>query len=656
MLRFFGKLHTDVFHSIKTQRGFYGSCAYSIMQTITYCLNLFALLGSTLVSAADVLTNNYDDFRTGANLSELTLNVANVTLQSFGRMFSYAVDGPSLSQPLVATRVDLPDGARRDLVIVTTASNSVYAFDAEASGDGPIWRNTLVELPGGAVAEPSGIFSTPVIDRKLSTVYVVAGIRQGDRPKYILHALNLSDGQLLASVLIEGALRIGAAAIAFEPSATRIAVQRAALAIAKGKVIVAFGGDFFEGWVFAFDQADLTRAPGVYCTTCASRVKTLSNVDFLDSSCILLGPGGGIWQSGRGPVVDANGLVYFFTGNKQHVIKKGCIIPPSDNACSQCKTEGGCLCKGIGNSGVCRGPDVCQTNVSESLEMFDTNEALIQLDPSKGLKLTGWFRPANWNIAGADGLEINDLDLGGSGPLMIPGDQRIIGGGKQGVMYVLDTQRASGACVPSPTQTCIANDAIQSFQVAPPPPRPNQYYRHILGGPVIWTRKPKKRDAMAYVWRENDHLRAYRIGDQFLGCNTVKPAATTSHNCPSIAQSEDFIDHHPGGILAVSANGADSKTAIVWAATTRTINGPGKLMAFKAEPQTSAPNLLSKIWDSDLCVEDRLDLGADFVPPTIANGKVYLATNANRIDVFGVMVNKKCTEEPLPKSFGPMLQ
>ena len=30
--------------------------------------------------------------------------------------------------------------------------------------------------------------------------------------------------------------------------------------------------------------------------------------------------------------------------------------------------------------------------------------------------------------------------------------------------------------------------------------------------------------------------------------------------------------------------------------------------------------------------------------------------NANRIDVFWVMVNKKCTEEPLPKSFGPMLQ
>ena len=626
------------------------------MRPIRYSLGLFALLCSTLGSATDVLTNNYDNFRTGANLDESTLSVANVTLQSFGLMFSYAVDGPSLSQPLVATRVGLADGSRRDLVVVTTASNSVYAFNAAAGGDGPIWRNTLVELPDGTAAEPNGIFSTPVIDRARNIVYVVAGFRRGDVAKYVLHALNLSDGRVLGSVLIKGAQRIGDEVIAFEPTATRIAVQRAALAIAKGKVIVAFGGDFFEGWVFAFDSVDLKRPPGVFCTTCASRVKVLSKVDFLDSSCILLGPGGGIWQSGRGPVVDEHGLVYFFTGNKQHVIKKGCVIPPSDNACSQCKTDGGCLCKGIGNSGVCRGPDICHTNVSESREIFDTNEALIQLDPGNGLKLKGWFRPANWNILGSEGLEINDLDLGGSGPLLIPGTHRFIGGGKQGLVYVLDTQRATDTCVPSSTKTCIATDALQSFQVAPAPPRPNQYYRHILGGPVIWSRSPEKGGAMAYVWRENDHLRAYRIDDQFLDCNTVNPAATASHNCPSIAQSEEFIDHHPGGILAVSANGAEGETAIVWAATTRTVNGPGKLMAFKAEPDTNAPNLLTKIWDSDICVEDRLDLGADFVAPTIANGKVYLATNANRIDVFGPMTKKNCTEEPLPKSFGPMLQ
>lgn len=617
-------------------------------------IGVLALLWSVLASAVEVLTNNYDGFRTGANLNESGLNVANVAQQSFGKIFSYAVDGPSLSQPLIATQVEFSGGARRDVAIITTASNSVYAFDA--NGSELIWRKTLAELPDGAAAEPIGIFSTPVIDRQRNAVYVVAGLRQGDGAKYILHALNLSNGQLEDSVLIEGVLRVADELIAFEPTATRIAVQRAALAIAKGKIIVAFGGDFFEGWVFAFDQADLKRSPGVFCTTCASRLKAISKVDFMDTACILLGPGGGIWQSGRGPVVDDNGLVYFFTGNKQHVIKKGCVIPPSDNACSQCNTAGGCPCKGLGNSGVCRGPDVCQANAAGNGEIFDVNEALIQLDPGDSLKLKGWFRPANWNIAGSEGLEINDLDLGGSGPLMIPGTNRLIGGGKQGLLYVLDTQPATDTCVPSLERTCIANNAVQSFQVAPPPSRPNQYYRHILGGPVIWSRTPDKGGAMAYVWRENDHLRAYRIDAQFQGCSSENPAPTATHHCPSRAQSEDFIDHHPGGILAVSAKGDDSTTAIVWAATTRTVNGPGKLMAFKAEPDPASPDTLSKIWDSDICVEDRLDLGADFVPPTIANGKVYMATNANRIDVFGVIAKKDCTAEPLPKSFGPMLQ
>ena len=106
----------------------------------------------------------------------------------------------------------------------------------------------------------------------------------------------------------------------------------------------------------------------------------------------------------------------------------------------------------------------------------------------------------------------------------------------------------------------------------------------------------------------------------------------------------------------MSANSSDSATAIVWASTTRMINGPGKLMAFKALPEASTPDVLTKIWDSDICVEDRLDLGSDFVPPTVANGKVYVATNANRVDVFGLMKDKQCTQQPLPKSFGPMLQ
>lgn len=607
--------------------------------------------------AHDVLTNNYDNGRTGANLSEPVLNVANVAVESFGRQFHYDVDGPIFAQPLLVSDLQLSRGERRNVLFVATANNTVFAFDADRAEDALLWRRQLTALPDGVSLPPNGIFSTPVIDRRRGVIYVVAGLSHDIGQKFVVHALRLVDGKdQQQPALIEGAVSVDKNRIEFQPTATRIAVQRAALAIANNKLIVAFGGDYFEGWVFAFDTSNLRAPPAVFCITCASRDSGISRVDYLDGRCIQLGPGGGIWQSGRGPAIDSAGKVYFFTGNKQHVIKAGCIIPPAVNACSTCSLPEGCQCKATRFSDVCRGPEVCHANESNDRAVFDLNEALIELDSAQDLKLTGWHRPANWNIAGVDGLELNDLDLGGSGPLLLPNTGRLVGGGKQGVMYLLDTASRKIPCRPTLDENCIAPIARQSFQLAPAPPRPNQYYRHILGGPVLWNRPEALGGARVFVWRVNDHLRSYRVGDEFIDCDTINPAPTTSHHCRSVAQSEEFIDHNPGGVLAVSANGSNAKSAIVWASTTRTINGPGKLMAFKAEPNKDTPQLLDKIWDSDICVEDRLDLGSDFVPPTIANGRVYLATNANRVEVFGLIADKKCAEEVLPKSFGPMLQ
>ena len=614
-----------------------------------------ALFCGEISFARDVLTNNYDNFRTGANLQESLLNTANVRGSSFGRLFHLDVDGPILAQPLVVHDIELPTGMKGDVVFIATANNSLYAFDIRGSDRALLWQRQLIALADDRVLPAQGIYSTPVIDRARGIIFVVAALMDGNNQRYVLHAIRLTDGSdAQRRILIQGAVKTGGARIEFQPTATRIAVQRAALAVAQDRLIIAFGGDYFEGWVFAYDLNDLAAPPSTFCTTCASRDAAISNIDYLDAKCVVLGPGGGIWQSGRGPVVDSRGKVYFFTGNKQHVIKAGCLIAPSSNVCSSCSKEGGCVCQGTRFSEVCRGADVCHANQSEDQRVFDVNESLIQLDPQQGLKLTGWFRPKNWDIAGSEGLEINDLDLSGSGPLLIPGTERIVGGGKQGILYVLDVTAPAKPCAATLRETCIASDSVQSFQVAPPPPRPNQYYRYIMGGPVLWARTLDEGGSRAYVWRQNDYLRSYRLTDRIEGCDTRNVAPTTSHNCPSDAQSEEFIDHQPGGILAISANGADAKSAIVWATTTRMSNGPGKLMAFKALPD--ADNGLKKIWDSDSCVQDRLDLGSEFVPPTIANGKVFVATNANRVDVFGLMPGKKCTDEPLPKSLGPMMQ
>lgn len=611
-------------------------------------------------AATDVLVNNYDNFRTGANLTESILNVSNVKPETFGRLFSYSVDGAVLGQPLVASGVSVLNGGTRDVVYVTTVNNSVYAFDAQGGSGSPLWQVALTQLPSGRAATVTGIYSTPVIDRSSQAIYVVAGLMEGSRAKYVLHALNLSDGSEKNSgpVVISGSVKVDSSLVPFEPTNTRLAVQRAALAIAQDKVIVAFGGDFFEGWVFAYDKSNLRAPPSIFCTTCVSRVASISGIDYLNADCIFLGPGGGIWQAGRGPVVDTHGMVYFFTGNKAHIIRDGCTVPRNNNSCAGCSTAGGCPCKGIGTAKVCRGPDTCIAHEAGNRQLFDVNESLIQLNPARGLELTGWFRPANWDDPGANGLEVSDLDLGGSGPALIPGTTRLIGGGKQGVLYVFDTTLTS-SCVPSLTNTCMSAaipNPVQSFQVAPPPPPPNDYYRHLFGGLVIWSRSAAQGGSLAFVWRENDYLRSYPISNKFDGCDTNSPPPTTSHNCPSSAQSQDFIDHHPGGILAISANASDAATAIVWASTTRGINGPGKLMAFKAVAEPSMPSQLKKIWDSDFCEDDRLDMGSGFIPPTVANGKVYLATGANKVEVFGLINARECAAQPVSEFPGPMLQ
>lgn len=628
------------------------------------CRLLLAAVLAWAASAAatEVLTNNYDAGRTGANLTERILHAGNVRPGSFGRLFSLDVDAAIYAQPLLAEAVVMPGGDRRDLLLVATANNTVYAFDARGGAAPPVWRRTLERLGSEPDSSVRGILGTPVIDRAAGVLYVVAAFAGGAAGHFQLHALDLADGheRVQGPVAVRAAVRVDGVEVAFRPTETRIAVQRAGLALAAGKVIVAFGGDFFEGWVMAYDAADLRAAPAAFCTVCASRVQAVSGVNYLDADCTFLGPGGGIWQAGRAPVVDAQGQVYFFTGNKAHIVRRGCLLPPVHNACASCDQPQGCPCKGVGGSRLCRGPDTCIANHSADGRAFDTNESLVVLDPTRDLALAGWWRPSHWNAAGPEGLERNDLDLGGSGPVLVPGTRRLLGGGKQGIVYLLDAVAAAPGCEPGLQRSCLGPgpNPVQSFAVAPAPPEPQGYYRHILGGPVLWPRPAQAGGTLAFLWRENDHLRSYALAadGQVLGCSTDAPAATASVRCEGLARSAQYIDHHPGGVLTLSADDANPDSGIVWANTSRIGGGPGHLMAFAALPREPGSGRLDLLWDSEACPGDHVEVGADFMPPTVANGRVFLATGGNRVDVFGLLAGRACAPAPAPAGPGPLLQ
>ena len=89
--------------------------------------------------------------------------------------------------------------------------------------------------------------------------------------------------------------------------------------------------------------------------------------------------------------------------------------------------------------------------------------------------------------------------------------------------------------------------------------------------------------------------------------------------------------------LSLSVKGTQLGTGIVWAAQSYSGDSnqqtvPGILRAFDAS------NLKNELWDSKQNAS-RDDVGnyAKFSPPTIANGKVYVATFSNKLLVYGLL-------------------
>ena len=141
----------------------------------------FFLAANFLWGQTHVLTANYANERTNANLKKTILTAANVTPAHFGKLGEYAVDGQIYAQPLYVTGAETAGQGIRNVVYVATMHNSLYAFNAELPGSTtPLWQVNLgPSVPAGVVRvggiNPEvGILSTPVIDLRTNTIYVVA--------------------------------------------------------------------------------------------------------------------------------------------------------------------------------------------------------------------------------------------------------------------------------------------------------------------------------------------------------------------------------------------------------------------------------------------------------------------------------------------------
>jgi uncharacterized repeat protein (TIGR03806 family) len=442
-------------------------------------LSFKTLTNSTLAS---VLTWHNDNTRAGANTNETQLTLANVNAGSFGKLFSYSVDGQVYAEPLIAANVTIPGQGTHNVLYVVTEHDSIYAFDADTMVSTPYWSKSFINPAGGITtvsasesAEPniypeSGITATPVIDPASGTIYLEVRTKEivGGVTSYPhrLHALDMTTGQERSNspVLIQCTNYPGIGTPGSNDTDGKGHVLwnglrencRPALLLANGVVYITFAspGDNppYYGWIFAYNA------------------QTMQQVGVLNDAPN--GGYGGIWSAGCGPAADAKGFVYLNTGN---------------------------------------GPfDSTTNNYGDSyLKLAITN------NPTNSLALVDYFTPYNQQA-----LANSDIDVGSAGYLVLPDSagssnhpHLLLGGSKANTIYLLDRD--------SMGKYNSANDS----QIV-------QELNGAVGG--MWC-SPAYFNGMFYIAGSGDSLKSFTIS------NGVMSASPTAHSATSFGQSTPCI-------------------------------------------------------------------------------------------------------------------
>jgi hypothetical protein len=89
---------------------------------------------------------------------------------------------------------------------------------------------------------------------------------------------------------------------------------------------------------------------------------------------------------------------------------------------------------------------------------------------------------------------------------------------------------------------------------------------------------------------------------------------------------------YPGGAMSVSANG--SSNGILWAVQRNDVTAPGVLFAY--DPRHNGSTLQVLYSSAQAGTRDTLDLAAKFSIPTVANGKVYVASDSD-LTIYGLL-------------------
>jgi hypothetical protein len=533
------------------------------------------LLGivSTVCGDVSVLTQHNDLGRTGANLHETILNTGNVNAAHFGLVFFRAVDDQIYGQPLIAAQVNLGAKGVNNIVIVATVNDSVYAFDADKPSVSAPYWKVNFLSP--QAVPPRNTDMTGACGGEYRDFSGNIGIVSTPVIDPVAGTL-----YVLARTKENGSNFVQR----FHALDLRTGMERPYSPVVITATYPGHGAGSVQG-VIHFDPLRENQRAGLALVNGVVYIAWTSHCDW--------GPYHG-WLIGYDGQTLEQRVVYNTTpdGYNGGIWMSG-QAPAAD-------TEGN-LYITVGNGSV-----GTKSNPSDPI---NRGESFLKLTPDGGsMRVASWFTPQNWFE-----LESTDNDFGNSGPLLIPGMRLAFSGTKEGKVYLVNRDQMGGLGAGG------GSNGVQSFQVSKPGASAG-----LFGSPVWWNGPD---GAYAYLWCKEDRLRQYKFdsrGGKFL--------------LPEYSRTDPRERARmPGGILSLSADGAKAGTGIVWA--THTVSddanhevGAGVLQAYNAE------KVEEKLWSSDQVPErDGMGNFAKFVPPTVANGQVYLATFSDRLNVYGLL-------------------
>jgi len=434
------------------------------LRTLALVLVATIFCAATAWGQHNVLTQRGDVKRDGQFSTETYLTPGNVNPNQFGSLFSYAVDGYVVAQPLYVSAVNIPNVGVVNVVYVATTHDSAYAFNADTPGTGaPLWQVSLLNSGSGTTVttEPVsalgcasvngytevGIVGTPVIDASTNTMYLVAKTMEVTNgvTSYVfrLHALDITTGaekfggpELITASF--GNVNLSTYA--------QYDLQRPALLEVNGTIYIAFGSNGCDqnahGWLLAYSASSLQQL---------AVFNTSPGVTY----------GGSIWMSGVGPAADSNGNVYVSTANGTFDVNTG-------------------------------GADYGDTVLKLSLN----GAAFSVLD---------YFTPSNQAK-----MKSGDLDLGSGGVVLLPQDEwtqsatLAVAEGKTGTLYLLNTGDM-GMYDTKNGGDGNEEDVIGATQ-------------QMYGAPIYW-------NGYVYTAARQDHIKAFSVTNGMLSMTPVFESA-----------------------------------------------------------------------------------------------------------------------------------